>query len=244
MLQTCKNCGAAVDNEYCPVCGQKTSTSRFTMKHLAHDFIHGFYHVDHGIFFTAKELLVNPGKMLRDYLSGHRVRYFNPFTFILLVGSLGAFLLLKIKWQSYFIDIGLFSSKAVDQEVWNSSLKHYSFRLLGSILLYSLITKSFYYKKKYNFSENLIANTFLRGELSIIIFIFSPIAVLLQPIDANGIFKTAIIIFMLLYMAWAYAGLFDGRITISTIAKAFFVSLVATLVESVILNFIILKNPL
>ena len=165
MVQTCKNCSAVVDNKFCPVCGQKTATSRFTMKHLVHDFIHRVFHVDSGIFYTAKKLAQNPGKMLHDYLHGHRVEYFNPFTFILLVGGLSAFLFPITHWRSYFIDIGVLVPKSISQEIWNSSLKHFSIRLLLGIPMFALITRIFYYRKNYNFSEHLIANTFIRAEI-------------------------------------------------------------------------------
>lgn len=242
MVQTCKNCNSVVDNKFCPVCGQKTSTSRFTMKHLLHDFIHGFFHVDHGIFYTAKKLAQNPGKMLREYLQGHRIRYFNPFTYILLVGGLSAFLLPKVHWRSYFIDVGIIVKKSVDQEIWNSSLKHFSLRLLLGIPLYALVTKLFYYKKKYNFSEHLIANTYIRAELSFFMILIAPFELVWRTVDSHGVIKSVLIGLMMLYCAWAYAGLFNERITLATLAKGFVVIFIAIFVEMIILNLIIMKQ--
>jgi len=212
------------------------------MKHLLHDFVHGFFHIDHGIFYTAKKLAQNPGKTLRDYLHGHRVRYFNPFTFILLVGGLSAFLLPKVHWHSYFIDIGIIVKKSVDQEVWNSSLKHFSLRLLLGIPLYALITKLFYYKKNYNFSEHLIANTYIRAELSFLMILIAPFELIWRSADSYSVIKSVLIGLMMLYCAWAYAGLFSERVTFATLAKGFIVIFIAIFVEMIILNLIILKQ--
>ena len=242
MTEFCKNCNTPVDNKFCPACGQKTSVSRFTMKHLFHDFVHGFFHVDHGLFYTAKKLAQNPGKMLRDYLRGHRIKYFNPFTFILLVGGLSAFLLPKVHWHSYFIDIGIIVKKSVDQDLWNSSLKHFSIRLLLGIPLYALVTKIFYYRKNYNFSEHLIANTFIRAELSFGMLVIAPFELFWNSVDSFVIIKTALMIGMMLYVAWAYAGLFDERITLISLAKGFIVIFIAIVAEMTILNLVILKE--
>jgi len=76
------------------------------MKHLLHDFVHGSF-ILITVFLYGKRLAQNPGKMLKEYLGGHRIRYFNPFTFILLIGGLSAFLLPKVHWHSYFIDLAL-----------------------------------------------------------------------------------------------------------------------------------------
>ena len=242
MAQTCKNCNNAVENNFCSHCGQKTSTARFTMKHLFHDFVHGFFHIDHGIFYTIKQLALNPGRMLRNYLRGHRVRYFNPFTFILIVGGLSAFLLPKIHWTSYFIDIGIIVPKSVNQDVWNSSLKHFSIRLLLGIPLYALATKCFYYKRNFNFSEHLIANTFIRAELSFFMILLAPEELFLHSADHFGIYKTAIVVGMMLYVAWAYAGLFDERVTFLTLSKGFLVILIAIFAEMITMNLVIMKK--
>lgn len=242
IIQTCKNCESVVENKYCASCGQKTSTSRFTMKHLLHDFIHGFFHIDHGIFYTILKLAQNPGRMLRSYLQGHRVRYFNPFTFILLLGGISAFLLPKIHWRSYFIDIGVLTANSVDQEAWNSSLKHFSLRLLLGIPLYAIITKGFYFRKEFNFSEHLIANTFIRGELCVLMILVAPLELVIQTPGIVGIYKTIMVFVLLFYVAWAYAGLFDGKINIFTVSKGFIVILIATFIEMIILNLIVLKK--
>src|SRR6478609_4732257 len=116
-MSNCKNCGHPVDNKFCPQCGQSASTERFTAKHLVHEFMHGFFHIDHGIIYTAKALFQNPGKMLRDYLHGKRKDYFNPFTFILLISGLLAIFLPKLLERSLFVEFGWVDVKNIDTNV-------------------------------------------------------------------------------------------------------------------------------
>src|SRR3954452_5361360 len=113
-MSTCKNCGFPISNKYCPQCGQSTSTERFTGKHLLHEFMHGFFHIDHGIIYTTKALFLHPGKMLRDYLYGKRKAYFNPFTFILIVSGLLTIFLPKLIQQSLFVEFGLIEQKNIN----------------------------------------------------------------------------------------------------------------------------------
>ena len=89
---TCLNCGAAVTTNYCGHCGQKAATHRFTLKHfVAHDIIHGAFHLDKGFPYTLKHLVTKPGYSIRDYIDGKRVGHFNAITFLLIVIALNLF---------------------------------------------------------------------------------------------------------------------------------------------------------
>lgn len=63
MSKDCLNCAATVvPYNYCPNCGQKTTTHRYSIQHfIAHDFVHGIWHVDKGILFTLAGLFKRPG---------------------------------------------------------------------------------------------------------------------------------------------------------------------------------------
>src|SRR5881398_3548256 len=112
-MSNCKNCGHVLNDKYCPHCGQSALTERFTGKHLLHEFIHGFYHVDHGIIYTTKALFLNPGKMLKDYLHGKRKDHFNPFTFILIISALLTIFLPKLIDTSLFAEFVWIEKKHV-----------------------------------------------------------------------------------------------------------------------------------
>jgi hypothetical protein len=85
----CLNCGKELTDKYCSGCGQKADTHRITFKNFVfHDLLHGTFHLERGIFFTAKEALIRPGKAALDYIAGKRKRYYNVFLLILLAAGL------------------------------------------------------------------------------------------------------------------------------------------------------------
>ncbi len=100
----CSNCGAEVARNICPECGQKTTTHRFSIPHVfSHDFIHGILHIDKGFFYTAKEILLRPGKAVRSFIEGQRINHFNYFTFLLLLVAVNHFVMnsTHFKFRSY-----------------------------------------------------------------------------------------------------------------------------------------------
>ena len=92
----CSNCNALArtDDKYCSKCGQEIHVHRFTLGHIFHEFFHAFTHADKGIFYLLKELLVKPGTVAREYIGGKRKKYFNPFTFFLILAGLFVYLIL------------------------------------------------------------------------------------------------------------------------------------------------------
>jgi len=82
----CLNCSEIILGNYCHKCGQKAATHRITAKHfIAHDLVHGVWHVDKGITFTLKETFTRPGYAALDYIAGKRIKYYNVFYLMLLV---------------------------------------------------------------------------------------------------------------------------------------------------------------
>jgi hypothetical protein len=91
----CLNCNKPFTNNdlFCSSCGQRTTTHRFSLKSIfAHDFIHAVFHLDRGFFGTLKNLFLQPGTVVKEFLEGKRVKYFNYFTMILILITIGHFL--------------------------------------------------------------------------------------------------------------------------------------------------------
>lgn len=73
----CHNCQTMLQGGYCHVCGQHAHNPLRSFRHAVEDVFESFWHVDGRIFRTLRDLLI-PGKVSRDYLDGHRVRYIAP----------------------------------------------------------------------------------------------------------------------------------------------------------------------
>jgi hypothetical protein len=91
--KNCLNCEKVLIDEFCSGCGQKSDTHRITFKNFVfHDVLHGTFHIEKGIIFTAKQALTRPGKAALDYISGKRKPYYNVFYLVLIVFGLILFL--------------------------------------------------------------------------------------------------------------------------------------------------------
>ncbi|MGG8496327.1 DUF3667 domain-containing protein [Tenacibaculum sp. TC6] len=92
----CLNCGYPFSGheKFCPDCGQENKGSRITFLHFMHEIFRGFFSWDAKFWKTLFPLLISPGKVSKDYISGKRNRYSNPFRFYLTVSVL-FFLLLS-----------------------------------------------------------------------------------------------------------------------------------------------------
>lgn len=78
----CLNCGTNCTGAYCPKCGQKTSTRRFQVKEILMNIIASLIGGDNKLWATCVCLLTRPGHMIREYLQGKRVRYYNPVSLL------------------------------------------------------------------------------------------------------------------------------------------------------------------
>jgi hypothetical protein len=74
----CLNCGHLVEERFCPHCGQENTETRQPFHYLFTHFIEDFTHYDGQFWKTLKYLLVRPGKLTKEYLSGKRQLYVAP----------------------------------------------------------------------------------------------------------------------------------------------------------------------
>ncbi len=81
-LHTCQNCGATLAGPFCHTCGQSGHVHR-TIGHVLEEFAHGVFHVDSKGWRTLPMLIVNPGRLTRDYIHGRRARYIAPLALFL-----------------------------------------------------------------------------------------------------------------------------------------------------------------
>lgn len=153
----CLNCGTKTIGKYCHNCTQKSDTQRLNVKNFIHnDIIHGTLHLDKGLLFTLKEIIVRPGKVASDYIKGHRVKYYNFFYLTLIL--IGLILFLKG-----------FNKGSISNEIPNRSINKASFNLgkelasnylkhflLSFIPLLALSSRVAYRKTKLNLAEHVI----------------------------------------------------------------------------------------
>lgn len=77
----CQNCENTFEGDYCNHCGQKRS-SRISYRLLASQVSKEIFDLDHGLLFTLKSLLVNPGNTVKSYILGARKKYYSPLKYL------------------------------------------------------------------------------------------------------------------------------------------------------------------
>ena len=87
-MSACKNCGTALDDVFCPHCGQKDVDLGRPIVRLAGELVRETLDVDGRMFRTLRLLFVQPGALTSEYLAGHRRRYTPPLRLYLVISVL------------------------------------------------------------------------------------------------------------------------------------------------------------
>jgi hypothetical protein len=173
MNKNCLNCDKELIGKYCSVCGQKADTHRISFYNfIFHDVLHGTFHIEKGMLFTAKESLTRPGKAALDYIAGKRIRYYNVFYLILI--TIGLIIFLHHFYDQLYLSQGgkvipesldLDETSKTLNEIFSQKSKIIIFIFVPFAALNSFIL---FRKKKLNLSEHaIIAGMILLGMLLI-----------------------------------------------------------------------------
>ena len=84
----CLNCDTEFEGKYCPECGQRADTGRFTVRFIFENLLKAILSNDGGVWITLKSLFTHPGQMMVDIINGKRKSYFSPFPMLFLTLSL------------------------------------------------------------------------------------------------------------------------------------------------------------
>lgn len=195
----CLNCDQIVSENYCPNCGQETSTHRYSLKHFfVHDFIHGIFHFDNGFFYTIKELFTRPGHTVREFINGKRTKHFNYFATVIILLTINYFLSKLVK-----IDLTeVFNKQSVSglTKVIKDYSKITTFIVIPINALFSYLI---FRKSKQNYTENLVLNIFLlAGIITFRVFLY------LTMIMTNDVEVIRIINLIVVCLIYVYTAIF------------------------------------
>jgi hypothetical protein len=81
----CRNCGAAVNEQFCGRCGQGADVHVPSTRELLHEVLEGLTHSDSRLWRTLQLLWFRPGQLTREFVAGRRVAYLPPFRLYLIM---------------------------------------------------------------------------------------------------------------------------------------------------------------
>ncbi len=216
----CLNCGQEVSNNFCSVCGQSTATHRLSIKHFVlHDLVHSIWHVDRGIFFTLKEVLISPGYAALEYIRGKRAGRFPILTLLLLLA--GLFFWLRTigapNEAAIVTKIDVNSSGAEFARQFLSFILHNKkWILLGLIPVGSLSTLIAFRRTRLNYTEHVLVNSYILAGL-LVFLVITKLVMLALPVAAETIdaFRAGIGFLFYLFGYWqAYHAAYSLRAVI------------------------------
>ena len=89
----CPTCHTHYKGNFCPRCGQSARIGRYSFTTALLNFLDVWGIGNRSMFRTLRDLILRPGYMIRDYLSGMQMAYFPPFQMLFLLTTLSFIIL-------------------------------------------------------------------------------------------------------------------------------------------------------
>lgn len=214
----CKNCEYELNGSFCENCGQRASIGKITFKETFQDFINAVFSVDAPLILTLKMLVVNPGKLFREYLSGKRKAYYKPVPFFILTTIVYVVVRVLLNFDPTEGMIMAGGSEKVNDLVFKNAGVYMSENmnnfLFVFVFTFGFIIKVFFFKK-YKFAE-YIAISFYAIGIYILILTLSIVGLKY----ASPIYRSIPFLLMLIYIVFALISFFQNK-NILTIVKIF-----------------------
>ncbi len=208
----CKNCTQHFKGNFCPNCGQSASIEKINAKYFLHDIPHSLFHINKGFFYTLINLLKHPGKTLREYLEGKRVSHYKPFGFVIVLTTICVLLISGIENAINHKYMLLHPGYKLNFKN-NLFAKYPSILIFAMIPLLSLVTWLFLRKKKYNFWEHFLVNTYLAAHLNIFLLLINIYKFIRFYITENwqGFNYTIFLTIFMTYYGFAFGRLLNEK---------------------------------
>lgn len=213
MSRICKKCKSEVTQNYCPNCGHPEILTRIDGQYLLQE-IRSVLSFEKGFLFTIRELAINPGRSIKDFLNEDRNRLVKPIVFLVVTSLI----------YTVFNNIFLFEDGYVKFSTNVESATLTIFKWIRGNYGYANIImaffiggwiKLFFRKHKFNIFEILVLLCFVMGMGMLIYSIFGVI----QSLTSFALMQIAGIIGSI-YLTWSI-GDFYGKGKIINYVKAF-----------------------
>lgn len=247
MAHVCLNCGHKFAGKFCNECGQKAKVKRLDWHYLVHEIPHSFLHLDKGFFYTVKEMLLRPGKVISEYLDGKRVKYFSPLTYLILLGTVSGLVYINAP----IIEVKSTSDPSVFfvQKFTQLFGKNYNLVVLGSIPFFAFVTWLFYRKER-NFIEISVAHFYIFGTINLS-SLFTIISLSATNESLRIVSSLLTTILTVGFQIWSYTTMFKSGSTGKRIGFGLIITIICSLISIAItvflvflyLNSMIKENP-
>ncbi|SDG80432.1 Protein of unknown function [Pedobacter terrae] len=202
MKAICISCNQDIPENYCTRCGEPATLKRIDWHYIQHEIEH-ILHLEKGIFYTVKELLIRPGRTIHNFISNDRSRLVKPVIFVIITSLIYTLVNHFFNIEKGYFNFDQTGTAAINPiNDWIQSHYGYANIILGVFL--SLWLKLFFRKYGYNFFELLILLCFLQGMGMLMFTIFAAI----EGITHTHLLQYSGMLFIV-YFSWAVGQFFE-----------------------------------
>ena len=208
-MKHCKNCNQGINGKFCSHCGYPAELKRIDSHYLSHEIQH-LLHFEKGFFFTVKELMLRPGKAVREFISVDRNRYVKPIVFLIFTAVI--FTLITHYFHIEYSYFNINKIEGLKDKVSTGALGEWLNKNIGYTNLIMGVFIAFWIKilfKKhgYNLYEITVLLCFVLGEATLIL----SIAIILINLTQNLVVGILLISVFFLYIIWAIGQFFGEK---------------------------------
>jgi uncharacterized protein DUF3667 len=199
--ENCSNCGTQLIDKYCHKCGQKKIELKDrTVKAFAAHFFEEFLTFDSKFFRSLKYLILKPGFLTHEYISGRFVHYISPVKMYLFTSLVVFFILTRTDPDTYksFMeppDKDNYSQAIIDDIRESKGMSEEEFRdkfnpivndymtigIFFIMIAFSLVLKLIYINKHIYYVEHLVFTLHFFS----MVLIFIVIGTISEKLDLN-----------------------------------------------------------
>jgi hypothetical protein len=240
MVEICKNCKTEVTQNYCPNCGHPAILKRIDGQYILQE-IGNVLNFEKGILFTIRELAINPGKSIIDFLHTNRNRLVKPIVFLIVSSLFYTLLNDFFHFDESFINYSD-HKEFVTPAIFAWVQGNYGYANIIMAFFIGIWLKIFFNKYQSNFFEILVVLCFV---MSMGMLIYSVFGIFQGLTYIKSMLVAAVVVF--LYTTYAVGQFFDKR-KLSSYVKVFIAYLLgmisfslAALLIGIIIDLIIQK---
>ncbi len=203
----CKNCSNSLKTDfgYCPSCGAKVIHNQLTLKNVFQDLSVQVFNLDNTFLKTIRHLFSRPEIVILEFISGTRKKYMNPIGFFAIAVTLSGIMFFVLR-NVYHLNLTQSSFSDTDTREMNFMFDYQGLMSYMIMPLYALLSwMLFRGKKRFNYTEHLVANAYIIGQTSYVQVVLYILVLGLFPI------KFDIFNFVFLFMVVTYQFIVLGK---------------------------------
>ncbi len=233
-ISGCTNCANPVIGNFCAICGQPVRLKRIDFHYISHEVQHQL-HFEKGFLYTIKELLLRPGKGIKEFIAFNRSRLVKPIVFLIVTSLIYSTALHFFHIEEAYGNNGLEKTSATSGIfAWIQNNYGYANIIMGVFIAWWI--KIFFKSYAYNLFEILMLLCFTMGMGMLIAAV---VAV------AEAMTKAKLMEFAgyagVIYCTWAIGDFFDKKKAMSYVKAliAYFLGMITFTVLALLVGTLI-----